>query len=312
MLSVHISHPLTVAVARSAWSAVKVASTDAAPPMSIFMSRCIGSDGLRLMPPESYMMPLPTRPRWPLDAPFGVYRSFTMRGSSALPALTPSRPPQPRSMSCCRSNTSTSNPNRRPSATATSAEVGGGEVAGRGVREVAGDVRGASGDDAGLDAGGCRTVVDAVDEQLDALEGRVLRLPLQLAEPVAGEDGALGQRLGRVRGIRRADRRHAQADAAEPGGRPGECGGRVAQARGAELGGRAAPTTTISGRAPRQVSVVPGFASNPANASASRSRLEAGGQVAVARDDHADGVEALLVELLRRRPWARRRATGSR
>ena len=120
MLSVHMSQPLTVAVAPSARSAVKAASTDAAPPMSIFMSRCIGSDGFRLMPPESYMMPLPTSPRCPLDAPAGVYRSFTMRGSSALPAFTPSRPPQPRSMSCCRSNTSTSKPKRAPSATATS------------------------------------------------------------------------------------------------------------------------------------------------------------------------------------------------
>ena len=37
-------------------------STAAAPPMSIFMSRCIGSEGLSEMPPESYMIPLPTRP----------------------------------------------------------------------------------------------------------------------------------------------------------------------------------------------------------------------------------------------------------
>ncbi len=34
--------------------------------MSIFMSRCIGSLGFRLTPPESYMMPLPTSPRCPV------------------------------------------------------------------------------------------------------------------------------------------------------------------------------------------------------------------------------------------------------
>ena len=37
----------------------------AAPDMSSFIAACIASDGLRLMPPASYMIPLPTRPRWP-------------------------------------------------------------------------------------------------------------------------------------------------------------------------------------------------------------------------------------------------------
>ena len=41
------------------------ASTAAAPDMSIFIAACMASLGFRLMPPESYMMPLPTSASWP-------------------------------------------------------------------------------------------------------------------------------------------------------------------------------------------------------------------------------------------------------
>ena len=60
MLSVHIRYPVTAVRQPSACSADIADSTAAAPDMSIFIAACIGSLGLRLMPPESYMTPLPT------------------------------------------------------------------------------------------------------------------------------------------------------------------------------------------------------------------------------------------------------------
>ena len=94
MLSVHIKKPVTVLRQPTAPRADIVASTAAAPDMSIFIAACIGSLGLRLIPPESYMIPLPTRARCPLPcaARFGRYVSLIMHGGSELPALTPRRP----------------------------------------------------------------------------------------------------------------------------------------------------------------------------------------------------------------------------
>ena len=63
MLSVHIKNPVTALRQPTAASADIVASTAAAPDMSIFIAACIGSLGFRLIPPESYMIPLPTRAR---------------------------------------------------------------------------------------------------------------------------------------------------------------------------------------------------------------------------------------------------------
>ena len=40
--------------------------TAAAPDMSCFIAACIASDGLRLIPPASYMIPLPTSARRPV------------------------------------------------------------------------------------------------------------------------------------------------------------------------------------------------------------------------------------------------------
>ena len=50
----------------SAASADIDASTAAAPDMSIFIAACMASLGFRLMPPESYITPLPTSARWPV------------------------------------------------------------------------------------------------------------------------------------------------------------------------------------------------------------------------------------------------------
>ena len=59
MLSVHINQPVTAAVPPSSASTVMAASTEAAPDMSFFIIAWTPSAGLRLMPPESYMIPLP-------------------------------------------------------------------------------------------------------------------------------------------------------------------------------------------------------------------------------------------------------------
>ncbi len=91
--------------------------------MSFFIVACTASAGFRLMPPESYITPLPTRvtragrPPGP-SAPSGVYSNLIIRAGSALPAFTPSRPPQPIATSCSWSYTSTARPVRPASAVA--------------------------------------------------------------------------------------------------------------------------------------------------------------------------------------------------
>ena len=53
----------------TARSADNAPTTAAAPDMSFFMVACTASPGLRLMPPESYMIPLPTMERWGVSGP---------------------------------------------------------------------------------------------------------------------------------------------------------------------------------------------------------------------------------------------------
>ena len=88
--------------------------------MSIFITACMASLFFRLMPPESYITPLPTIARCPVGFD-GRYESLIMRGGSVLPALTPSSPPQPRAARDSASNTSTSRPDAAATAMATSA-----------------------------------------------------------------------------------------------------------------------------------------------------------------------------------------------
>ena len=88
--------------------------------MSIFIDACMASLGFRLMPPESYITPLPTRARCPVGRD-GRYDSLIMRGGSVLPALTPRIPPQPSSRRASASNTSTLSFEAAPTAMATSA-----------------------------------------------------------------------------------------------------------------------------------------------------------------------------------------------
>ena len=120
MLSVHIRYPVTALRQPTVARADIDASTAAAPDMSIFIAACIGSVALRLIPPESYITPLPTSARWARGLR-GRYVSLIMRGGSSLPALTPSSPPQPRTARASASNTSTCSRLLAATATATSA-----------------------------------------------------------------------------------------------------------------------------------------------------------------------------------------------
>ncbi len=71
MLSVHMRYAVTRARQPTSRRAVIAARMAAAPVMSFFICECDSSLGLRLMPPESYMMPLPTRARCPVGSPSG-------------------------------------------------------------------------------------------------------------------------------------------------------------------------------------------------------------------------------------------------
>ena len=68
-----------------------VKSTAAAPAMSPFISH-MWSPGLRLMPPESKVMPLPTSAMVSADSLRGMWRRMTMRGGWGLPWPTRSMP----------------------------------------------------------------------------------------------------------------------------------------------------------------------------------------------------------------------------
>jgi hypothetical protein len=71
MLSVHISHPVTATGQDSAASAVIAARITPAPVMSFFMVAWVASAALSAIPPESYITPLPTSPRWARGVPSG-------------------------------------------------------------------------------------------------------------------------------------------------------------------------------------------------------------------------------------------------
>ena len=71
MLSVHINHPVTATGQAKVDRAVIAARMAAAPDMSFFIWEWLASAGFSAMPPESYMMPLPTRPRWAVGSPAG-------------------------------------------------------------------------------------------------------------------------------------------------------------------------------------------------------------------------------------------------
>ena len=73
MLSVHISQPVTAVGAAQLAEGGDRAMTGAPPDMSFFIWACTSFARLEAeMPPESYMIPLPTMPRWPVADPGGL------------------------------------------------------------------------------------------------------------------------------------------------------------------------------------------------------------------------------------------------
>src|SRR5690606_9672863 len=86
-LSVHMRYPVTAVRQHSVSSEHIAARIAAAPDMSFFIWAWIASDGFRLMPPESYMIPLPTIASDRAGSA-GRYESLIIRASCTLPALT--------------------------------------------------------------------------------------------------------------------------------------------------------------------------------------------------------------------------------
>ena len=155
------------------------------------------------------MTPLPTIARWPVGFA-GRYDSLIMRGGSVLPALTPSRPPQPRAARASASKTSICSFDAAATAVATSAMRARGEVPGRRVREVAGQLgragRHRAAGRAALD-GGARPGAPATSVISRRPAGR--HLLLQGAVAVAGEEDPLDDDLAGDVGRQRRRRRRA-------------------------------------------------------------------------------------------------------
>ena len=98
MFSARQSQPDTRTGTSSSASATIVASTAAAPAMSVFMPT-IDAIGFSESPPESKVMPLPMSARC-TDAPAGAHSRRTSRGPRLEPLPTPRIPPNPSASSC--------------------------------------------------------------------------------------------------------------------------------------------------------------------------------------------------------------------
>ena len=175
----------------------------------------MASLGLRLMPPESYITPLPTRARCPVGRD-GRYDSLTMRGGSVLPALTPRMPPQPSSRRASASNTSTFSFDVAPTAMATSAMRVAVRWPGRRVGEVARQLRRVGDDAAALGAALHRRRPRRGDDERQLAQPGGRRLPLQRAVAVAGQQDTLDDGLGGDVGRRRPGATSASVVASAP------------------------------------------------------------------------------------------------
>lgn len=108
---------------RSALAARTQASAVAAPIMSYFISPMDGA-GLMEMPPESNVMPFPTRTAVP-RAERGRYSATTNAGGRTLPAFTASRPTSFSLRIAGKPSTRTAKPSARPATTAARASSAG-------------------------------------------------------------------------------------------------------------------------------------------------------------------------------------------
>ena len=112
MFSAQQSRAVTLTRAPRAGSAVITDRTAAAPAMSVFIA-IMPSDGLSEMPPESNVMPLPTRTTCGRRSPrevLGAYASSTSRGGLTEPMPTARIPPKPWAASSTSSRTRTVTP----------------------------------------------------------------------------------------------------------------------------------------------------------------------------------------------------------
>ena len=124
MFSAQASQPTTVTSSPSAATACTAPTTAAAPPMSDFI-HSMDFGGLSERPPESKVMPLPTR--WTVVFALRVVCSRrTSRGGRDEPSPTPRMPPYPPASSAASSSTSTFTPCGSTAARAASASAAGG------------------------------------------------------------------------------------------------------------------------------------------------------------------------------------------
>ena len=144
MLSVHIMNPTTSFGQPSAASVDIDDSTAAAPDMSIFIDAWLASLGLRLMPPESYMIPLPTIASLRRSASaLRRVRQLDQARLLGAAGVDAEQSAAAELASSAWSNTSTPSPDAAAISVARSAISGRGEVARRRVRQIAGELRGA-------------------------------------------------------------------------------------------------------------------------------------------------------------------------
>ena len=100
----------------------------------------------------------------------------------------------------------------RPQVLRDLAETGRGEVAGRRVAQVAGDIGGTCGDPARRQTAGGRFCSDSSGPQLQQRQRNILRFTLEHVEAVTAQQCTLGQRLAQGRRVRPGDGRHVEAD----------------------------------------------------------------------------------------------------
>ena len=201
--------------------------------MSIFMAACMASLFFRLMPPESYITPLPTIARWPvgLDGPVRQLDHARRFGAAGVDAEQPAAAERGERLGVERSRSAAST--RPATAVATSAirlavRCPGGVLARSRASWAAPAVTSPRAPPRST-APALRGTADEGDRTQP--DGR--HLLLQRAVAVAGEEDPLDDGLGGDVGGEAADVGERGGQGAVLGGGAGERGGHVAQLRGA-------------------------------------------------------------------------------
>ena len=212
-------------------------------------------------PPESNVIPLPTRATVPRTLPGGSHVSFTNRGSSIEPRLTPSSPPSFSSSMAARSSTSMSNPLRSASSSARVASAVGVSVPPGWFDEVAGQAHRLADGPAAAERG--LHPVAALAHHHQRLDVAGLGIGLERRVAVRPQQRALGHRLrhgGTIEPLGHAVE-HVDGEVRLAAGRPGQRRGRPAVGGDVDVGGRdpSPSATTIRPSAPGTTHDEPGF-----------------------------------------------------